>query len=503
MPILVCVNATERSPYVDLNIDNGRSALDLLYSRIQALPDTAGVVALVSPEDRRDLPGGWQRLVLEDKAGNGERALLEALSRALEVHPEVDLLLYCAVDAPFLDGDLCSRMTEQHRRYAAEYSFADGYPGGLAPELLAPSVLPRLLQLVSDCASGLQPARDALFQIIQRDINSFDIETTLSDHDLRMLRIELYCNNRRNWVLCKRLLERGAGGAAAIVDAVRSDQRVLRTLPAYAVLDVVEGSTQDVAYSPYRLFGPAGRGKQREMAVADVGRLVKDLERFSPGCVVSYGLWGEPGLHSDPVSLITSSRPCPLVIETSAVGWNHSMLERAIDSDPQRVTWIVHLDAVDEEVYRSVRGDGFAEAMRVTELLLQRVPERVYVQTVRYRDVEQHTEPFYRYWKERTDNVIVQKYDHFCGVLEDKRISDISPVTRFACWHLRRDLTVLVDGSVPMCREDIYAKHVAGNVLNSGVEAVWGALEPYHDQHVKGDYPSLCRNCDEYYTFNF
>ncbi len=500
MPMLVCVNATARSEYVELNLGDGRSALDLLVERVEELPDVSEVVVLVTAEDQWRYPERWQRVFVRDCR---ESSLLQSLLKAHGDNQGSDLILYCQIDAPFLDPALCSAMAEQHTRYAAEYSFADGYPAGLAPELLAPSVLPRLLQLAEDTENSTSLPRDVLFQIIQRDINSFDIETTLSEHDMRMLRIELYCNTRRNWVLCKRLVERGVDGAEPIVEAIRADQGLLRTLVAYVMIDVVEGNLQDVAYSPYRLFGPSGKGKQREMATADVRGIVEQLTQFSPQSVMSFGLWGEPALHSDPVGLVAAARPCPLVIETSGVGWDEAALQGAIEAGGADLSWIVHLDAVDPDVYRGVRGQGFEQAMRVCERLLQTVPSQTYIQTVRYADVEQHTEQFYRHWKQRTENIIVQKYDHFCGVLEDKRITDISPVNRFPCWHLKRDLTVLVDGSVPLCREDIHGEHIVGNVLHSGVQAVWEALEPYYRKHVEADYPLICRNCDEYYTFNF
>lgn len=528
MSLLVCVNGAVGSSYAETPLVDGRCAIDLLAERVSALPDVCGVVVFDPGADktaaerhgaeRRRYPARWRRFQL---SGRGERALLDALQRAVSEHDECDTVLYCHIDAPFLDLELCRSMIADHRRYVAEYSFADGYPSGLAPELLAPSVFPRLMPLVQDSAAadatpraepgGREPEvpRDLLFRIIQRDINAFDIETALSDHDQRMLRIELYCDTRRNWELCRRLCELGATTARAIVERTRQEQRLLRTLPAYISIDIVDGSLQDVAYSPYRLFGPAGKGKQREMVAADVGRIVADVERFSPGGVYSLGLWGEPGLHSDPEGVVAAVTGAgaeadgtrPVVIETSGVGWDAAVFERL--ARRENVTWIVHLDAVDPEVYARVRGSGFDEAMGFCTRLLELTPERGYIQSVRYTDVEQHTEQFYRYWKERTDHIIVQKYDHFCGELQDKRITDISPVKRFPCWHLRRDLTVLVDGTVPRCREDIRHRHAVGNLLIDGVERVWQALEPVYAQHAAGSYPDICRNCDEYYTFNF
>jgi spiro-SPASM protein len=97
----------------------------------------------------------------------------------------------------------------------------------------------------------------------------------------------------------------------------------------------------------------------------------------------------------------------------------------------------------------------------------------------------------------------VQKYDHFCGYLPDRKVTDLSPLTRFACYHLRRDLTVLLDGTVRMCREDLLGDYHVGNVLEEGIETVWERMAPYYRGHLSGELPALCENCDEYYTYNF
>ncbi|TVQ98971.1 MAG: spiro-SPASM protein [Spirochaetaceae bacterium] len=514
MATLVCIRALEPGPFLTVPILGGYSSLDLLDLAIAALAQEHRVVVLTAPGDETRYPDRWQRVALTDSR---EAPLIDTLIELAHAGQTATSILYHHADEPFLDPTFVTRMIADHHRYVAEYTFADGYPGGLAPEILAPSVLPRLRALAREEPAG----REALFTIIQRDINAFDIETLLADDDMRLLRIELNCSSRRNWLLCKRVAEavvaatdpagvpppatRQAPAVPAvetIVSTIRADLGLLRTLPAYVMVDVVEGSPQDVAYSPYRLFGPAGKGKQREMTVDRFASLIARVEDFSPGSVYSIGAWGEPGLHGSIDDLIGAAASVPLVIETSGVGWDSAALEQVL-ARTQDVTWIVHLDAIDESEYRRVRGDGFLEAMRFTERLFAAAPAKTYVQTVRYTDLESHTEAFYRYWKERTDNIIIQKYDPVCGVLEDKRVTDISPVHRFPCWHLKRDLLVMIDGTVPRCREDIHGNHAAGNIFSDGVEAVWDSLDPVHRAHVRGEYPSICAECDEYYTFNF
>ena len=70
------------------------------------------------------------------------------------------------------------------------------------------------------------------------------------------------------------------------------------------------------------------------------------------------------------------------------------------------------------------------------------------------------------------------------------------------CWHLRRDMVVLVDGTVVRCGQDLDAAATRGNALRDDIARIWRRGLPDLQAHVTGDYPELCRQCDEYYTFN-
>ncbi|HKK64784.1 MAG TPA: SPASM domain-containing protein, partial [Clostridia bacterium] len=131
-------------------------------------------------------------------------------------------------------------------------------------------------------------------------------------------------------------------------------------------------------------------------------------------------------------------------------------------------------------------------------------PDLVYVQAVRMRENEEQLDQFYRYWKQQEHvTPIVQKYDSFCGALPERKVTDLSPIKRFPCWHLKRDLSILIDGSVPMCREDLQHKHPLGNIFEEDIETIWARGNGYYRRHLEADYPELCRSCDEYYTYNF
>jgi spiro-SPASM protein len=88
-------------------------------------------------------------------------------------------------------------------------------------------------------------------------------------------------------------------------------------------------------------------------------------------------------------------------------------------------------------------------------------------------------------------------------MLPERKVADLSPVRRFPCWHLKRDMAVLLDGTVPLCREDVRVESPLGNALSEDLATVWERAQHIYTAHVGGAYPGLCAGCDEYYTYNY
>ena len=116
-----------------------------------------------------------------------EESLVNALTEVADRCKEsLDTIIFAWGDCPLLDVKTTETLWQLHRKYHAEYTFADGYPVGLVPELLA-ARLPGKLQSLAAGRNGMA-ARNSLFEIIRQNINAYDVETHLSPRDMRMER---------------------------------------------------------------------------------------------------------------------------------------------------------------------------------------------------------------------------------------------------------------------------------------------------------------------------
>jgi spiro-SPASM protein len=501
----------------------GNNAFTLALKNAVAFPFVTKVVILARDDfDESFVPAGIEGITLLHESAWNTKNFLNALARAGE---GFDLSYFAWADSPFLDPKLAGVLARRHLRGAAEYSYSDGWPAGLSPEILSPGTAGILAAINGEQEAPVR--RDTIFAVLQKDINAFDIETEISPVDLRQRRLNLSASSKRDMLLLRRLWDAGVSSAEDRADAaariILENPVLLRTLPAFYPIQVVsacpQNCAQNFAFCPYPKSGAFALSAEAGfpyMGIEAFSLLLDKITDFSDDAVVDLSLWGEIALHPQKIELIKNVLQHPslaLVVETTGLGWGKEDFEQlalyAASATPRKndmppVSWIVSIDTNDEAEYRTLHGRGFDEVVENIHSLVSFFPKDTYVQAVRTRGSEDRIEKFYRFWKAENVNVIIQKYDSFCGVLPQLSAADLSPVKRSPCWHIMRDMPVLLDGSVPVCREAVCnAAPVLGNALNESLEAVWRRGEVFFERHCAEDYDAMCIKCDEYYTFNF
>ena len=510
----------------------GAPAVERALSWAEKIPDVSRILFLSSVNESsatacKKLCENHSLAVFVSAAWNASSFFMRLQSES----DGFDHVFIAMADCPFLDVDFTGNLYKKHLRYAAEYSFADGYPYGFAPEILACGIVPVLANLAKDNTGAV--TRDLVFETVKKDINSFDIETDIAPTDLRQLRLVLACDTRRNAALCASL---DGIDAHNYGEVVKSRASSLRTLPAFYAIQVAGRCPFECTYCPYPGFCRSGKGispgipatgRKDFMSLADFTSIVRKIANFSEDAVVSLSLWGECSFHPEIAGLVSAVLAFPglsVLIETTGTDWKDETLEAiasAVSTSVPRangqkpVTWIVSLDAAGSACYGTVHGlnqvasgtDAADRSLRTSVSCTERIeslfPGAVWPQMVRMNENETELETFYRFWKQKYGRVIIQKHDHFCRSIEDRRVADLSPLVRNPCWHLKRDMSILIDGTVPLCREDIYANRTCGNAIRDDFSAIWAKTGSGYEQQLACVYEGMCGACDEYYTYNF
>lgn len=520
MKTIVILFAGTAGEYAYAPVFDGKSAAERALAWAEKVPgaDTVAVLSMPSQTPLHSLSAEK----LSFKRIEQEKWTVSLLLKTIaEISSGFDAIVYGFVDAPFYSDEITANLLETFKKYGAEYCFADGYPAGLAPEIIHHDTANILAGLAKDNDSPV--TRTSIFDVLKIDINAFEIETEIAPKDLRSLRVSLYCGTKRDALQCERLYSLYSAEKSDdkdICSIIESSADVLRTLPAFYAVQVASACKGTCTFCPYPKayqdrFGVNVASSAEFMSVEKFRGIVDKISSFSDDAVVSLSLWGEPLRHKDLPELVKVVLEKPglsVLIETTGenltVQTAQQIAQAASSAAPRRngqqpVIWIVDIDAADENMYKSLHGsDGFVSAVQAVEVLLPLFKDAVYPQFLRMQENELHMEPFFRYWKEKCGKAIIQKYDSFSERLVQRKVADLTPVHRNDCWHIRRDMSILINGDVPLCKEHIF-DNICGNIFKDKIEDIWQKGLETFKCHMNHEYKGLCKNCDEYYTFNF
>ena len=464
--------------------------------------------------------------------------LLEKLKAACEEN-KADSVIYSYDDLPFLNKELTLKLKETHEKYCAEYTFADGYPYGFAPEIIdagTVNILYELSKTVQAEEGKKSVCRESIFNLIKTDINSFEVETVLSEEDFRLLRLNFHCGKKESFIACQKFFEavNNKGdieklSALELSKLAAKNPEILKTVPGFYNIQIADNCGGKCIYCPYAACYEEKNGLKPEkatkvMSFSDFSSLIDKIVQFSEEAVVGLSAWGEPLKHPELLKMIEkvlSYKGLSVFIETDGLladqNFCNSLAAIVQKAEERTNGWekvmiAVSVDAFTAETYKKMHGLADSEAfsmetvVEVIKRLSDAVSGAVYPQFVRTNDNEEELESFFRYWNEKSNasggKQIIQKYDSFAGLLPDCKPADLSPIERNVCWHLRRDMTILSNGDVPFCREYVFSG-VTGNAFKESLESIWKKTDSVLIEQMSNQYNNKCRDCDEYYTFNF
>lgn len=469
--------------------------------------------------------------------------LLEKMS-ALAKDSREATIIFADASAAFLDAPLSKALVRLHTEYKAEYIFAEGYPAGFAPEILdsgAASIICALCEKIAGEQGSAAVTKDAIFDVIKSDINSFEIETQIASRDYRLLRMNFLCDGHANFLSAKNLANAlveknradlleldsqkvGEENVIAISEIAKECDDVLKTVPAFYNVQVNCSCKVPPPFSPYADFfekrcGEKIASTQLRMPLEKFSLLAKKMKSLSQDAVVSLSLFGEAVLHPEIEFFVREIFQNGL---TSFLEIDGAALKDFVESESykkildfvpaenrKKIIFAVSLDSFSDEKFSALHGGAnLQDAISAIKILSSDFCG-TYAQFTRTTQNEDELENFFRAWSEKSSatggKIIIQKYDNFCAALPSMKSADLAPVVREPCWHLRRDMEILFDGSVPLCREVCAFEdaEILGNVFESDLEEIWKKKNSVLREHIRKNYGVRCGKCDEYYIFNF
>ena len=507
MKSIIVFYEDKTSKYGEEKVFNGKSAVEMSANWAQKFSDKAVSVAA-------------------DNMG-----MLFTKMKEICTAENADYVIFSYKDLPFLNDKLTQKLIEFHTKYQAEYTFADGYPYGFAPEILDAGTVGILAELAKTKfaeAGEKKVTRDGIYEFIKNDINSFEVEAVISNEDWRLFRFKFHCGIKENFIACKELfsqIENKNLDADEISQIAAKTNGILKTVPGFYNIQIADSINLSCSFCPYEKCYSEKKGispleAKNFMEYEKFAVLADKINFFSENAVVGLSAWGEALNHPEILKFIEkilSYSGLSVLIETDGVNVTPDLCEKIktlADSAAERtngwnkIMFIVKMDAFTQKTYEKLHGEkaDLAKTVEAIKNLAAVFPHAVYPQFVRLNENEEELESFFRYWNEKTNpslgELIIQKYDDFAKMLPECKPADLSPIERNICWHLRRDITILSDGSVPFCREYVL-DGIIGNAFSEELAVLWNKTNEVLTEHKNNKYNGKCKDCDEYYTYFF
>ena len=293
MKSLAVLSAYNLSEYAFKKFDNGTVPFAEACHKAAALPGCKKLLILTTQTEKP----GIESFLKEANCAETEyavRALSECTAHAVFSEAakcaardsEISNVFFLQADTPFIDLKLARELFDRHTEYRAEYSFTDGYPAGLAPEVVNAGLC-SILSKVSE-EDRTEAGRTFLFDTVKKEINNYDIETVIAPHDLRYLRLNFAADCKRNFLLCGRFTDIDSENYAELI-SLRGE--MLFTLPAYYGIEVMPDHPLQSIYKPVQKAGKPPMDKDAFFS------LIEKIADFSQDAVISLSVLGEPVLY--------------------------------------------------------------------------------------------------------------------------------------------------------------------------------------------------------------
>jgi spiro-SPASM protein len=415
---------------------------------------------------------------------------------------------------PLYDEEITRHLFKIHTEYRADITYGENLPPGIAAHIVSRDLLESLEVME---AKDADVAAVGVRAFVEKNINQFHAEVHYQEPDLRLLRLDFSLATARSVTKTRAFVERidaARGAYAQLQPLIQQAPQLLHTFPSYIELEFSATTEYKSFFSPLRYIEQA----PAQLSRANFDRVKAYLATgLGDTSVCASGL-GEPLEHPLAAEflseLLGSEHVRYLFIETNGIHLDR-LLPLISHRHAHKLRVIVLLNSL--EKYEEYSGapaatlgqvkagiKKIADALAALKLNAQ---EQIFVQAYKVEENETEIDALYGLADELGASFLFQKYNRYAGLMPERRVSDMTPLERYSCWHLRRDLFIRANGDIAFCKQTVDPKKATarGNLGNDDLADIWQGQRADFVLNYHEKYPVHlpCANCDEYFTFNF
>ena len=405
--------------------------------------------------------------------------------------------------SPVLDASLLGEALSNHSRYLSHHTFSENIPDGIVPDLIS---LEYIQAIPADKKETIRSWKD-LRAFALKNIDDYDIDIFYRSPDLRQYRLDFSCEDDRSEALARALLAKADDPSYEnLKKIIFENPDALRPAPSYVEISLTDRSPVVPVFIPELK-------SSHDLSPENLDKILYEISAhpFKNDLTVSLAGTGEPMLYENIFSvlekILTMDTVKTLYLETYGASFSKedaAKFSRIVN--PEKLRIIFRLTTLDEKRYQKLYGKD------LLKLVLENVESfcslsngiSLYAEMIKIKDVEDEIENYFNYFEARKVSVILSKFNRYIDKLEERRVSDLTPLHRDFCWHLARDVFITSEGKIPLCRQDLSGERQCGSLEKEGLYAAFQNNLPSftHSLRLEHDQiPMPCLECDEWYTF--
>ena len=238
-------------------------------------------------------------------------------------------------------------------------------------------------------------------------------------------------------------------------------------------------------------------------------QLFRELSLFDDIRVTLAGV-GDPLLSSGWLPIIAAAKSAGIAaigVETDLLAVSEDQLQQLATSAVDVIS--VHFPAASSPIYTAMMGvDGFSRVLQNMTLLEQMIkangtgtPLIAPIFTKTAGNLAE-MEVWYDYWVRRCGHAVIAGPSDFAGQMPDLAVADMASPVRRPCFRLSSRLSILSNGQIVSCEQDVLGKQVMGSTGETPIQEIWqNSFAKLRQCHQSADWASkpLCGKCREWH----
>ncbi len=411
---------------------------------------------------------------------------------------------------------------EDSEKYLTDYYYGENFPEGIVGEVFRNTILEELIKLSNEKDYY---HHNLIFDILLRNISMFDIDLiegldyylpyriSLSLSDFSSLPLialffkeEKYIKNENYVELINSISTLDFFNIYQFknieweeIESKISRLEILYTIPKTYIIELSSKCNFSCIHCPYP------KGLKRDSEFINKSSLFNFINKnriFFNDSVFIVGGFGEPLMHKDFNEIIEFlSENNKVYIETNGSFLSPDFYNQFKNS--HNIFLVVSIDAYNEDTYKNLGKKMILPLLNKTIIsLLDKYPENVFISYLRIPQNDDEIESFYSYFQKYEKNIIFRKYNSYSKKLDNLEVADLTPVKRFPCYHLRREIFILSDGKIALCYSDYNGQTINLNI-DDNIDIIIDTMKNFYKQHCDNQHLNLCNDCNEFYTYFF